>query len=58
MPLSFEAGEAYQFDWSHEVVRINNATVTPSRLLLFRLVGVVVDKGRHLAAHENNADGS
>ena len=27
VPLSFEAGEAYQFDWSHEVVRINNATV-------------------------------
>ena len=27
MPLSFAAGEAYQFDWSHEVVRINNATV-------------------------------
>ena len=27
VPLSFTAGEAYQFDWSHEVVRINNATV-------------------------------
>jgi transposase len=27
VPLSFAAGEAYQFDWSHEVVRINNATV-------------------------------
>ena len=28
VPLSFEPGEAYQFDWSHEVVRINNTTVT------------------------------
>jgi transposase len=27
VPLSFAAGEAYQFDWSHEVVRINSATV-------------------------------
>jgi transposase len=27
VPLSFAAGEAYQFDWSHEVVRMNNATV-------------------------------
>ena len=27
VPLSFAPGEAYQFDWSHEVVRINNATV-------------------------------
>jgi transposase len=27
VPLSFAAGEAYQFDWSHEVVRVNNATV-------------------------------
>ena len=30
VPLTFAAGEAYQFDWSHEVVRINNATVTGS----------------------------
>ena len=28
VPLSFEPGEAYQFDWSHEVVLINGATVT------------------------------
>jgi transposase len=28
VPLSFEPGEAYQFDWSHEIVRINNTTVT------------------------------
>jgi transposase len=27
VPLSFAAGEAYQFDRSHEVVRINNAMV-------------------------------
>jgi transposase len=28
VPLLFEPGEAYQFDWSHEIVRINNTTVT------------------------------
>src|SRR5260370_580082 len=28
VPLSFAPGEAYQFDWSHEVVRINGAQVT------------------------------
>ena len=28
MPLSFAPGEAYQFDWSHEVVLINGTTVT------------------------------
>ena len=28
MPLSFAPGEAYRFDWSHEVVLLNGATVT------------------------------
>ena len=28
VPLTFAPGEAYQFDWSHEVVLINGATVT------------------------------
>src|SRR2546421_1834842 len=28
VPLSFAPGEAYQFDWSHEVVLINGMTVT------------------------------
>jgi transposase len=28
VPLSFAPGEAYQFDWSHEVVLINGATLT------------------------------
>jgi transposase len=28
VPLSFAPGEAYQFDWSHEVVLIKGATVT------------------------------
>src|SRR6201996_1175785 len=28
VPLSFVPGEAYQFDWSHEVVLINGTTVT------------------------------
>jgi transposase len=27
IPLSFAPGEAYQFDWSHEVVLINGTTV-------------------------------
>jgi len=28
VPLSFAPGEAYQFDWSHDVVLINGVTVT------------------------------
>src|SRR5437660_115290 len=28
IPLSFAPGEAYQFDWSHEIVLINGVTVT------------------------------
>jgi transposase len=28
VPLAFAPGEAYQFDWSHEVVVLNGATVT------------------------------
>jgi transposase len=28
VPLSFASGEAYQFDWSHEIVLINGVTVT------------------------------
>jgi hypothetical protein len=28
VPLRFEPGEAYQFDWSHEVVLIDGVTVT------------------------------
>jgi transposase len=28
VPLSFAPGEAYQFDWSHEIVVLNGATVT------------------------------
>jgi transposase len=28
VPLSFAAGEAYQFDWSHEVVVLDGATTT------------------------------
>jgi transposase len=27
VPLSFAPGEAYQFDWSHEIVLVNGATV-------------------------------
>ncbi len=28
VPLIFDPGEAYQFDWSHEIVLINGMTVT------------------------------
>jgi transposase len=28
VPLSFDPGEAYQFDWSHEIVLIDGATTT------------------------------
>jgi transposase len=28
VPLSFAPGEAYQFDWSHEIVMVNGVTVT------------------------------
>ena len=28
MPLIFDPGEAYQFDWSHEIVVIDGATTT------------------------------
>ena len=27
VPLTFDPGEAYQFDWSHEIVLINGTTV-------------------------------
>ena len=28
IPLSFAPGEAYQFDWSHEIVVLNGITIT------------------------------
>ncbi len=28
VPLSSDPGEAYQFDWSHEIVILDGATVT------------------------------
>jgi transposase len=46
VPLSFTPGEAYQFDWSHEVIVLNGTTVTVkaahvrlchSRMLFVRL---------------------
>jgi transposase len=45
VPLSFAPGEAYQFDWSHEIVLVGGATVTVkvahvrlchSRMMYFR----------------------
>jgi hypothetical protein len=34
VPLSFAPSEAYQFDWSHEVVLINGTTVTVAHVRL------------------------
>jgi hypothetical protein len=28
VPLTFAPGEAYQFDWSHEIVMLNGVTTT------------------------------
>ena len=48
VPLSFAPGEAYQFDWSHEIVLIGGTTVTVkvahvrlchSRMLFVRVAG-------------------
>ncbi len=45
VPVSFAPGEAYQFDWSHEIIVMNGATVTVkvahmrlchSRMMFFR----------------------
>ena len=36
MPLSFAPGEAYQFDWSHEVVVLDGIT-TPVKVAQMRL---------------------
>ena len=32
VPLSFAPGEAYQFDWSHEIVLLSGATCEPIRV--------------------------
>ncbi len=44
VPLSFDPGEAYQFDWSHEIVLIDGVTTTVkvahSRLCYSRMVFV------------------
>ena len=44
VPLSFAPGEAYQFDWSHEIVLLNGVTVTvkvaPIRLCHSRMMFV------------------
>jgi transposase len=37
VPLSFAPGEAYQFDWSHEVVLINGTTVVTVKVAHVRL---------------------
>jgi hypothetical protein len=39
VPLSFAPGEAYQFDWSHEVVLINGTTSAQARRQLWLMAG-------------------
>jgi len=59
VPLSFAPAEAYQFDWSHEVVLINGTTVTVkvahvrlchSRMLFVRAYVDVMSAGTSIAA--------
>jgi hypothetical protein len=42
VPLSFAPGEAYQFDWSHEVVLLSGVTVLV--MVAHRRAGVVADR--------------
>jgi hypothetical protein len=53
VPLSFEPGEAYQFDWSHEVVLIDGITMTV-KVAHMRLCHCTapgsMDNGLHYAA--------
>jgi transposase len=48
VPLSFAPGEAYQFDWSHEVVLINGVTVT------VKVAAHRVDRPKPLTANDIN----
>ena len=59
MPLSFAPGEAYQFDWSHEVVVLGGVTMTVKvahmRLCHSRMHSCVRIRARHemvFDAHE------
>jgi hypothetical protein len=45
VPLSFAPGEAYQFDWSHEVVLINGTTSAQARRQLWLMAGYFLPQG-------------
>jgi len=51
VPLFFAPGEAYQFDWSHEIVVINGVTTTVkvAHVRLMVLMGAAMIAG-HLSA--------
>jgi hypothetical protein len=36
VPLTFAPGEAYQFDWSHEIVLLNGVTVMVKAAIAIR----------------------
>jgi len=50
VPPSFAPGEAYQFDWSHEVVLINGTTVTSGRRGHASSARALLDPRRRLGA--------
>ena len=59
VPLSFAPGEAFQFDWSHEVVLLSGVTVIVkvahvrlchSRMLFVRAYGMRCDRIEHPSA--------
>src|SRR6202023_1531553 len=68
VPLTFAPGEAYQFDWSHEIVLLNGVTVTVkaahvrlchSRMLFVRAYAdriVIRQDGRIVAEHPRSFD--
>ena len=51
VPLSFDPGEAYQFDWSHEYARLSGAT-TKVKAAHMRLCHKPDDAGSDLPARE------
>src|SRR5437870_11144996 len=52
VPLSFAPGEAYQFDWSHEVVLINGTTVTVKQPLALQIDAEVIDTAAYLTKRD------
>ncbi len=61
VPLAFAPGEAYQFDWGHEIVVLNGVTTTVkvahmrlchSRMLFARAYSMLFDKQRKRGARQ------